>query len=732
MDMEKNTKIVTVILIVLFFLPVVGVPAAGFDNWHTYTSTNQVRYIDYFDDSLQVVTSGGWLKIDPLTLGMTKITNDKGIGTNDLNYILKDASSSIWLAGYGRLIKSADNQYIPYLFFDRNNSLLTLYSLADDNDNLWVGSSTGLALFSKTIDGGQIQDLYFRFGDFDPEPAVYDLLLRGDSIWIATSEGLAVSDKSNPDLLKSFINWKTFSTTVYPELRVDTIKALAYYRGALYLGTTRNAFYLSVSGADTSFVKLVTREPFSVKHMIVQGDSLFIYGSNGYYIQTAAGLENHAAYSDYFCAGRIVAGVLWAGTQARGLWYGTGPNLTNFNDEGLPGNIISSLSSSRQGQVAACFRRDGAAILDTTGWNKLNIFVSDWATSTTQDNSGNLWVGTWGNGLFKIKDDTIVHYNQNNSSLRGVLEGPHYVVVNSLVSTPRYIFMTNYRALDGNPVSAVDLNHLDNWVSFGAAEGISTDRLISIDCSSNTLALGTENNGVFLYYFGPDPFDKSDDSAVNYREDNSWLGSNNVNVVSFDNHGVLWVGTKFGLSRYDPGIERFINVQLPGGFGPEVTRLIFDRRGNAWMGAHNGLARYDAVSGDFEVFTTLNSGLSDIEISALMINSFTNDLWIGTSEGISVLESPIGPPTSDIARVIAFPNPFIIRGADEVLSFNYNGDAIVRLYTAAGELVREMSVNVNWDGTNQHGQKVAPGVYLFLITAPDGSVGRGKILLIRK
>ena len=150
------------------------------------------------------------------------------------------------------------------------------------------------------------------------------------------------------------------------------------------------------------------------------------------------------------------------------------------------------------------------------------------------------------------------------------------------------------------------------------------------------------------------------------------------------------------------------------------------------MGALNGLARYGAGSGSIDVYTTLNSGLLDNDIDALVINPATNDLWVGTSLGISQLKSTIGTPTGNIEEVIAFPNPFVIREGNEVLSFNYNGNASVRIYTVSGELVRETDINIPWDGKNQRNENVAPGVYLFLLTDEDGSVGRGKILLIRQ
>ncbi|SYZ72761.1 exported hypothetical protein [Candidatus Zixiibacteriota bacterium] len=709
--------------------------AATYSNWRTYTSTAQVRYVDYFDDTLHVMTSGGYLKIDPATAGMTKITNDDGLGTNDLYYILKDSSQEVWLAGYGRLLRRDGDIYQPYIFFDRSDNLLNLYSLADDNEQLWVGTSAGLTLFSKNIDGGQIEDSYDRFGNFNPGPAVYDILLVGDTIWIATSSGLAVADKSRPDLLKSFANWKTFNSGNYPELLYDTVSALAYYHGHIYLGTRKSAYYISIEGGDTAFVRVPTRATTKVNHMRVEADTLYIYSTGGYFIVT----DSVTIWGDItsfpnaaFSSGYVTSQGLWLGMLLNGLYYGEGAHFTKYDDGGLPSNDVTALYADDSGRVGACFRLSGAAKFESGSWSPLTMNTGSGAVAVAIDRDNATWVGTWGNGLNYAGNDTNINYDENNSTLRGVLEAPSYVVVNGLATNGRYLYVNCYRALDGNPLSIVDLENRNRWVSFGVADGIATDQVDAIDIFGNYVAIGSEYSGVYYLYLGDDPFNKSDDSAVNFREDNSWLGSNNVNTVKFDNHGVLWAGTKYGLSRYDDGIERFVNVILPDGFGPEVTHLLFDRRDNIWIGARNGLARYDAAQHSMEVFTNLNSGLADNMITALAINPITNDLWIGTPSGISILKSSIGPPTTEAAKVIAFPNPYVVRSSDDVLNFNYQGNATVRIFTPTGDLVKEFDVNIPWDGTNQDGKEAASGVYLFLLKASDGSIGRGKILLVRQ
>jgi len=728
------------ILILIAFLLITNVALSDkFSGWDSFTSTDRVRYIDYFDDSLQVVTSGGWLKIDPVTQGFRKITNKDGLGTNDLHYIIHDNDGVTWIAGKGRLIKCSGNEYTPYLFYDNEDNLMTLYSIADDGDMLWIATSAGLVLFSKYADDGQIEDFYFRFGGgINDKPMVYDIIIMGDSIWVGTSDGIAYADKTNPDFLKSPDNWSTLIPSDYSAVPIDTVTSLSYYNGNIYFGTTHDAFKLNRNPA-ISLTDIPTRSIISVKHMIVQGDSLMIYAGGGFFAYSDSApisWNNTPSIPLYtFSAGRLVGDTHWIGNYLAGVYYGSEDNYLNFDDGGLPDNQVTTLSVDSSGNIFAGFGTIGISRYDIENWTDIGFHdIGSGISAVHFDKNGALWVATRGEGVSYITADTVIKFKESNSTLHGVFDDFSSVNATKMASTSHYLFILNFAARDGNSVRVVDLDDISRWGSFGFNDGITleTDNYYSLSSDSNRFVIGTSDQGVFYYYFGSDPFNKSDDSVVVLNEDNSRLGSDEVKTIKFDSQGELWIGTKFGLSLYDRGIDLFDNISLPEGFGPEVKNLTFDRRRNVWIGAQNGLGRYNFRVGTFDVYTSLNSGLAADDITDLLMDNVTSDLWIGTPEGISKLESIIGPPTNIAADVIAFPNPFVIRGSEDVLSFNYDGNATVRIYTVNGELVKEMDVNILWDGTNEQQQPLASGAYLYLLTAEDGSVGRGKILLVRE
>lgn len=77
-------------------------------------------------------------------------------------------------------------------------------------------------------------------------------------------------------------------------------------------------------------------------------------------------------------------------------------------------------------------------------------------------------------------------------------------------------------------------------------------------------------------------------------------------------------------------------------------------------------------------------------------------------------------PADNINNVIIYPNPFRPSiGHTEITFLRLPADVTIRIYNLAGEFIREFPVpdqgQIIWDGTNNHGEQVASGVYCALL-----------------
>jgi hypothetical protein len=204
-------------------------------NWTTLTSLKEVRRMRTIHDTVFAATAGGLMVITDPTKPGAVYDNLSGLRATDLTDIIEAADGQKWVAAQGKLIKFSGTQPEVYPFIDVDGKPVRLLCLADDGDNLWVGTSIGLVLFSKVNDGGQIQDSYQMFGTLNAAPNVNDILLAGDSIWLATSAGVAVAVRSVPNQLKVPSFWTTYGPGDYPELGTSQPRRIVLFESNYYI-----------------------------------------------------------------------------------------------------------------------------------------------------------------------------------------------------------------------------------------------------------------------------------------------------------------------------------------------------------------------------------------------------------------------------------------------------------------------------------------------------------------
>ena len=91
---------------------------------------------------------------------------------------------------------------------------------------------------------------------------------------------------------------------------------------------------------------------------------------------------------------------------------------------------------------------------------------------------------------------------------------------------------------------------------------------------------------------------------------------------------------------------------------------------------------------------------------------------------------------NELSGVRVHPNPWRSdRDSHRDLTIDHLATgSTVKLFTASGRLVRSLDAvgdTATWDLKNSAGDKVASGVYLYLIMAPSGEKKTGKVVVIK-
>ncbi len=259
--------------------------------------------------------------------------------------------------------------------------------------------------------------------------------------------------------------------------------------------------------------------------------------------------EDGLGHNQVECIYQDSYGFVWFGTR-NGLCRYDGFNITTFR------NTSDSASIS------------GNRILSIAG-----------------DSDGNLWIGTFQNGVNKYlrETGTFIRYETGGSP--------------------------------GTRVNSVE---------------IMEDRSVWI-CTDNGLGRYMPETDAFMVYL-PDP------------DDPGSINSNQVSDILESSDGCIYVATWSNtIQRFDAVTGTF--TEIPYERDPELNvdfrkHIVEDRKGHLWISANkHGVCRLDPVTGESELYTSRNSGLSTDILNGNMMIDEMGRIWIATDgRGINVYD----------------------------------------------------------------------------------------------
>ncbi|HOT95774.1 MAG TPA: two-component regulator propeller domain-containing protein [bacterium] len=429
---------------------------------------------------------------------------------------------------------------------------------------------------------------------------------------------------------------------------------------------------------------------------------------------------------------------LWIGTE-NGLYKKTGENLKSYSfASGLKSNRIRNIEAGQDGALYFTFvdgnwsyvGRFGSGtwsysdVMPVTGMpNSLHVDLQNriWAilNGSAYYNKGSAWM------RFTSGNDNISSMSENSDGYLWFGGNNHVLCRVSADFQARQDFGDKISIYPTRSITAILEDETKNvvWMKLDESGGIirlnlsdsSTaywDRDHTIIPPSDVkafrrhadgtiwAAFGTENQGG-LYYF-------RDDEWTRAPIDKWGLAASYISDLEIDDLGRIWF-TMYGFNS-------------SGSYG-------------------GGLGMYDGVQ--WRQYKTSNSGLVNNYATGLAIDQ-NGKIWISTLGGISCLTLAQNaasvaqqPSTTPEAFQLgaAYPNPF---NPSTTITFEIPQDGFVsiKIYNLAGRLVctlmQEQKVagrhSVQWNATDENGQRVAAGVYLYQTEFTD-ALGETMVLM---
>lgn len=353
---------------------------------------------------------------------------------------------------------------------------------------------------------------------------------------------------------------------------------------------------------------------------------------------------NSLSSNSVYCLAQDADGSIWIGTGGGGLdrYNPAGGTFVHYRSEnGLKDEFIRVLFIDASGRLFAG-SDEGLHLFDKNlnrftylPWSDRGSGRNKYSVRTVfEDRSGNLWVGTYGNGLGRVD----IHSNTVAAtySLWDEDNMPSNEFINSIYEDRSGLL---WIGTDGNGVSRL-IRHSQKLIHFrydsSRPFGLSEKFVFSFceDLEGN-LWVGTYGGSL-------NKLNSSNMALVFYSSQASLSnspGSNNIFSLLSDKNGAIWVGTAdAGLDKYDPATGQFTHYTKHSGHGLRsnvIRALALDSAGRLWCGTDAGLYRFDATTQKFTEYSFKPGqvgGISDNMIWYLYVDR-TGILWIGTRNG---------------------------------------------------------------------------------------------------
>ncbi len=306
----------------------------------------------------------------------------------------------------------------------------------------------------------------------------------------------------------------------------------------------------------------------------------------------------------------------------------------------------------------------------------LNIKIESYANAPNnfvrtglQDKSGNLWFGSWEQGLYTYNFTNFKHFTEATGIGRvailsmfedktgkiwlGTWQHGVYIYDPSAKNGKNFQNFTQKDGLNDNYVYSIfEDTKGDIWLATAAGlciykssadgknflnvskqEGLSTQAIYSITSDkTGKIWFGAEDS-VFYY----------DGSTFHHLKNNDGAAFKGVRSILADKKGNIWLGNLDGLFCYDGKNIKHISAKETA-IKHEVWNIYEDSKGNIWFGLSDyqgfggGLACYNpsaelGAGGTKFTYFTEKEGLLNNRVFCVFEDK-KGILWIGTSEGV--------------------------------------------------------------------------------------------------
>ncbi len=769
------------------FLAVAGPAAAQDHRWRAHTSFREVTDVASHGDAVWAATTGGVFRYETVTGAFSTYSPSDGLHGVEVQAITVDPlNNAIWIGYRNGAVDRLDPETgVVKAYFDiaraEQFSSRQINKIVVRGDSVFAATSFGVVVFDPVRN--EVRDTYSKLGSLAAGTEVFDLTFApgqdGEpAIWLATNAGVAYASLQSFNLSDP-AEW----TVEAAGLPVRELRAIAWFDGAIYAGTTRdltrrsdNGVYVPL-GVTTQGIRDL--EVLSDRMVGVERFAPFVVsGEQGRKISMET-YQNPAA---------LIAGPdgnVWIGDTQGGLIAMAPPEISDRSAEvilaeiypdGPRDNLFSDLQVDGDGNLWVIGFRDnesGFYRFDADGnWtNYVRRLFPELFTTYDRlhvDARGHAWIGTSGNSLTEVlASGAIRPWDAGNSSLLPAAGTDNYIIVGGIaddrdgriwVTNPSSLAPIHFYEPEGEVWTAIPRIQCGSFSTVSAAfdriyiDTFDQQWIIVIDLANLRRVLG-----LLVLDVNETPASINDDACRFFDEEGArgqGLPGTTVTSVVEDRDGIVWIGTDKGLAFViNNGIvagdanavlvwpqfaDRAEGTYLLNGIF--VNDLAVDPAGRLWVATNEGVTVIREAEGGYEVaerFSADNSPLFSDTVVALAIDPISGRVYLATDQGLMSYAGGAIAPVEQVGEIKVYPNPVYMESDADVSIFMEGlvEATALRVVTLSGEVVARLQTRggrARWDGRDMQGRMVPSGMYLVIAVGEGGEgTAYGKMAVIR-
>lgn len=237
-------------------------------------------------------------------------------------------------------------------------------------------------------------------------------------------------------------------------------------------------------------------------------------------------------------------------------------------------------------------------------------------TAILTDTRNQFWVGTWGGGLSQLDTEANRFVKYSNHEGRNLTDSTLTGDSNNralLEDNQGFIWVVNmFGMVDRYNRITKSFKHFDLATEVGRPN--MEIKSVALDSKDN-LWIGSTGAGLIKFdtkTLKPELFHTTENLTASNSE---YLLNVDVYSVYVDKEDHIWMGTRHGLSCFDPQKNKITNYSEDRGLNAEmVLGVTSDKNENIWISTMSGISKLDQKSGYFSNFDMADGVISNAEV----------------------------------------------------------------------------------------------------------------------